>query len=40
MMKKLIQTFQQLLDRKELSKANKKRLTEIIIKSKLSNEKK
>jgi hypothetical protein len=39
-MKKLIQGFQQLLDRKELSKSNKKRLTQIIINTKLKNEKK
>jgi hypothetical protein len=39
-MKKLIQAFQQLLDRKELSKSNKKRLTQIIINTKLKNEKK
>ena len=38
-MKKLIQTLQQLLDRKELSKANKQRLNRII-NTKFKNEKK
>lgn len=39
-MKKLIQNFQQLLDRKELSKSNKERLSKVILKTKLQNEKK
>ena len=39
-MKKLIQKFQQLTDREELSPKNKRDLNEIIIQTKLQNEKK
>lgn len=38
-MKKIIQTLQQLVDRKELSKTNKRRVSQMILNAKFLNEK-
>jgi len=38
-MKKIIQTLQQLVDRKELNKTNKRRVSQMILNAKFLNEK-
>jgi len=38
-MKKIIQTLQQLVDRKELNKTNKRRVSQMILNAKFVNEK-
>jgi len=38
-MKKIIQTLQQLVDRKELNKTNKRKVSQMILNAKFENEK-